>query len=294
MKVVVTGASGFIGSFVTNSLKLGGYSVTELDRSKFLEVSNTWPEIFANAYAVIHCAGLAHTKLQNNQATKDMVFRANVELTAKLCEAATRSDVRKFIFLSSAKVYGEYSKFGHKFSESCELSGKSLYGETKNLAEKIISEHFAGTNTNFTILRLPLTYGNENKANFKKLEKLVHLGLPLPLLGIHNRRSILHINNLFDVISLLLRNEDRQNTVYNVCDGEAVSTTNLIRLIAKTRGRRVRLFRVNSFLMYRFFRFIGYPEIYNALWRSFELDNTLIKSELNWLPKYHLNDITGK
>ena len=291
MRVLITGASGFIGSYIASGLTKAGYEVTNFDRVSFIKEPGKLIKNLISTHAIVHCAGLAHTKLRADARTRIKVYNANVDLTKKLCEAAVSANVRKFIFLSSAKVYGPYSQNGDKFCESHKIRGEDLYAESKIAAEKVISQQFYGKKTKYTILRLPLTYSFENKANLARLERLVGLGIPLPFGAIKNKRSLLHLSNLFDVINLILTNTDGGNAIYNVCDDVSVSTSELVKLIADAKNKKARLYEVKPDVFGKVLKLFGYSEIYHSLWQSFEIDTTLIKSELSWTPSYNINKL---
>lgn len=291
MKILVTGTSGYIGGYLLKEFPKLGLEVVPFDRSRLKMNSDVTNQTFRDIDAVIHCAGIAHTKLSNDLKTKIIVYDANVRLTNDLCQIAISSDVKHFIFLSSAKVYGPFSDHSGIFRETDQTFAKDLYAQSKLEAEKSIEQQLHSTNTSYTILRLPLTYGHQNKANMRKLERLVQLGIPLPFGGIVNSRSILHIQNLLDALVTLTSQPYGNNEIFNICDNNNVSTIELIDLIARSKLIRSHLFKVNSEILEKILRLFGYEEIYQALWKSFEIDNNKIKSKLDWTPKYNIADM---
>ncbi len=294
MKILVTGSSGFIGNAICKTLSECGYEVSNLDRSRFQLDPSSANNVLENCNVVIHCAGIAHTKLTKNIKMIREVYNANVEFTKKLYKKSMIAGVQHFIFLSSSKVYGAFSRKGIVFNELDNLEPEDVYARSKLLAETAIISIPQKKKIKYTILRLPLTYSERNKANMNKLEKLVNVGLPLPFAEIGNKRSLINLNNLTEFIRLICLNSKSYNQIFNVCDDRSISTPELVKLLANTSRKRLILFRLNNKLFLWLSKIIGMQAEYNALWNSFEIDNTKSKKVLNWRPRYSLFDVFKK
>lgn len=202
MRVLVTGAGGFIGSHLCPALAAAGH---ELRAS------------VEGSEAVVHLANIAHTS-----ASPAQLHRVNVEGTIAQAKAALAAGARRFVYLSSIKAG----------------SAGDAYGRSKAIAEQALLQ-LPGLEA--VILRPPLVYGPRVKANFLALLRAVDRGWPLPLASIANRRSFVYVGNLVDAILRCLESTARGKT-YAVADGAPVSTPELCRAIARALGRPARLF----------------------------------------------------
>jgi nucleoside-diphosphate-sugar epimerase len=244
MKILVTGASGFIGNFLLAALRDTAYEVRAASRSLLeqwgidyvsapeLGPDADWSRALNGVDVVIHLAGRAHVPSKNADAETDEVyFRINTEGTRALAEQAAAVGVKHFIFFSSCHAVAAESEV--QITEKTQSTPLTAYGRSKLEAERAIREALQNTACAWTILRPPLVYGKGNKANFGLLLKLVKSGIPLPLASVRNRRSFVYVENLADVIVACLGNSKAFGKTYLPSDGEDVSTPELIRKIAK-------------------------------------------------------------
>jgi len=244
MKILVTGASGFIGNFLLTALRDVGHEVRAASRSRVEQEGIDYvlaPELGANADwshalngvdVVIHLAGRAHVPSKNADAeTEEVYFRINTEGTRALAEQAAAVGVKHFVFLSSCHAVAAESE--EDVTEQTQPIPVTAYGRSKLEAERAMQKALSNTACAWTILRPPLVYGKGNKANFGLLLKLVKSGIPLPLASVRNRRSFVYVENLVDVIVACLGNPKAFGKTYLPSDGEDVSTPELIRKIAK-------------------------------------------------------------
>jgi nucleoside-diphosphate-sugar epimerase len=243
LKAAVTGASGFVGRALCAALTAGGHDIVPLEE----------------AQTVVHLAALAHRR-----AARDELERVNVNLAVATARKAAAVGA-SFVFLSSLKVHGESSEM--PFREDSPLAPQDRYAESKVRAEEALH---AIAGLRLAVLRPPLVYGPRVKANFLALMHAVARGWPLPLASIRNRRSLVYVGNLADAILACLGKEG----TYLVCDGEPLSTPQLVREIGEALGRPARLFAFPGALL---------PV---KVAGSLEADDSLIRRALGWKPPF--------
>lgn len=244
MKILVSGASGFIGNFLLAVLRDAGHEVRAASRSRVdqrgiecvvapeLGPNADWSRALNGVDAVIHLAGRVHVPSKNADAeTEAVYFLINTEGSRALAKQAAAVGVKHFVFLSSCHAVAAESE--EHITEKTVPHPASSYGRSKLEAERAIREALSNTACASTLLRPPLVYGKGNKANFGLLLKLVKSGIPLPLASVRNRRSFIYVENLVDVIVACLGNPKAFGKTYLPSDGEDVSTPELIRKIAK-------------------------------------------------------------
>lgn len=257
MKVLVTGANGFVGRAILDYLvRQPGLKILAVARRMFsdlpkgvelrivssLSSSAEWPSVLSGVQVVIHSAARVHI-LQGAKGQSLPAFRAvNVNGTMNLARQASRAGVRRFIFISSIKVNGEGKPSGRPYTAGDEPSPQDPYGVSKREAEEKLRELEQETGMEVVILRPPLVYGPEVKANFLNLMKLVDTGIPLPFASLSNKRSLIFIGNLVDVILKCLGHINAAGKTFLVSDCDDLSTPELIRRIAKAMGKPARLF----------------------------------------------------
>jgi len=309
-KICVTGAYGFIGKSVCETLVSNDKTVIGLVRNlKLSKNSNkiTYLPIddidfktnlrnsLADADCVIHCAG--KTPNTKNTGTDQIKFyhTENVEGTRQIAEQAFDAGVKKLIFLSSIKVNGEntydnYNVTGkiHNvkkiFTHNDTASPEDLYAKSKLQAEKTLWEISARTGLEVVIVRLPLVYGYGVKGNLVKLIKLVKSGIPLPLSLIKNQRSMIGMDNLVDLLIRCIDHPKASGKTFLVSDGEDLSTPELIKLIASSMGRKANLFPFPIYMLKFLASVLGKREETNRLVGSLRIDNSYTKKILNWSP----------
>jgi nucleoside-diphosphate-sugar epimerase len=241
VRVLVTGGSGFIGRALIDTLRVSGHDVV--------------PDL-RGAQALVHLAGIAHRRGVDQRELR----RVNVDLAAETGRSAAAAGV-PMVFVSTVKVHGEESTA--PLRETSPIAPRDAYARSKAQAEEALR---AIPGLRLTVLRPPLVYGPAVKANFLALMRAIARGMPLPLAGIENRRSLLYVGNLCDAILACLRSPAK---TYLVSDGTPVSTSQLCRAIGAALGRPARLFRV--------------PWLPGkALTGSLEVDDATIRAELGW------------
>tara|TARA_Y100000389_G_C17458710_1_gene520031 strand:- start:76 stop:1026 length:951 start_codon:yes stop_codon:yes gene_type:complete len=299
-KILVTGASGFVGKSLCETLSKSGRSVFGAVRSsnsilinnnvKYISVGDIsfkkdWKNFLYNVDCIIHCAGIAHK--MNNDKNFDVYRLTNIDGTKHLAEQAVEAGVKRLIFLSSIKVNGESTnntKSKKKFSDNDIPAPMDLYAVSKLKAERALWEVSSKTGLEVVVLRLPLVYGYGAKGNLAKLVKLIKSGIPLPLGMINNKRSMIGIDNLIDLLNQCIDHPDASGKTFLVSEGEDLSTPELIKLIALSMGRKAILFPVPIFLLKLLGSIFGKGEEINRLAGSLRIDNSFVQETLSWKP----------
>ncbi len=270
MRVVVTGASGFIGQAVVPVLQAHGHTVVALDRAAIGDIAAVadWPARLGGADAVVHLAALAHGR----GASEARLRAVNVEAALALGKAAALSGAR-MLLMSSVKVLGEETTVA-AFDESSPLAPRDAYARSKAAAEM---ELRAIPGLALTVLRPPLVYGPGVKANFLALTRAIARGWPLPLASIDNRRSLVGAGNLADAVVRCLEAPQTANRTYGVTDGAPLSTPALCRAIGAALGRPAHLFAFPPALL-------EFAPQARKLTRSLIVDDGAIRRDLGWAP----------
>jgi UDP-4-keto-D-QuiNAc 4-reductase len=237
---------------------------------------------------VVHLAAHVH-QITRGSAADPAYQTVNVDGSRFVAEQAARAGVRRFVFLSSAKVNGEgNSRRRYKADDPPEPG--DAYARSKASAERVIGEICARTGMEFIIVRPPLVYGPGVRANFHRLLRLAQLGWPLPLASIDNRRSLVGVQNLADFIATTIEHPKAPGRVWLVTDGEDVSTPDLIRRTARCMRRRVRLFPCPPALLKSAAGLLGHGAEAARLCDSFVLDAEPAWEILRWKPPLSLDE----
>jgi nucleoside-diphosphate-sugar epimerase len=264
LSIAVTGAGGFVGATLYPALAARGLSPVALPLRGTAEV-----RLAPRTELVVHLAALAHGRGRSVEELR----RVNVELAAKVGRAAAAHGAR-MIFMSTIKVHGEESDA--PLTEGSPIAPRDAYAESKARAEEAL-RGIAGLR--LTVLRPPLMYGPGVKANFRALMSAIAHGVPLPLAGVANRRSILYVGNLADAIIGCIGQPASVSQTYLLSDGLPLSTVEICRRIGTALGRPAHLFRFPS-------RALALVPGLRALIASLELDDAAIRQQLGWLPAF--------
>ena len=302
-RVVVTGAAGFVGGHVVDRFVRDGWDVVALVRpggaaprvhesvhivQRDLTQPNALADVLRGGDVVVHLAGRAHV-MRERAADSLAAFRAaNVAPTEMLCETAARVGVAHVVFASSSKVFGEGRERPYSITDP--MSPAEPYAQSKAEAEGVVARAGNAGSFGWTILRPPFVYGPGGKGNFPRLVALARLStiVPLPLASIENRRSIVFVGNLADLIAHLVRRPRSSARIVLPTDAEDVSTPELIRAIAAAIGSRARLFRCPPVLLRTAARLIGRSAEMDRLTESLRLDSRYLREELEWQPPFTL------
>jgi nucleoside-diphosphate-sugar epimerase len=297
--VLVTGASGFVGRALCAALGLQGHLVRSATRTspdrpqspsfavRDIGPDTDWSAAVTGCEAVVHLAAHVHVmRRQASDAAGDF-HRVNVEGTDNLARQAARAGVRRFVFLSSAKVNGEDSA-QRAFVESDPVMPMDAYGASKAEAEKRLRIISTETGMEVVVVRPPLVYGPGVKANFLSLLRAVDAGVPLPLSSISNLRSLVYVGNLVHALGACLVHPAAANRTFFVSDDHDVSTPQLIREIAAALGKKPLLFPFPPALLRGVGLLTGRAEQIARLTGSLQVDVTSIKAALAWQPPFSL------
>lgn len=301
-RVLVTGCSGFIGTALCKRLLADGWSVRGAVRSNSRSTdlvkgvepavigsigpTTEWEQHLTGVDAVIHLAAKVHDGRATDPAALDAYSNVNTFGTRRLAESCCQTGVVRFVYLSTLKVNGD--ERAEPYTESDPVNPIGPYGESKSKAEHSIFRATNGSRLEPVILRPPLVYGPGVKANFLQLLKIANSGVPLPLAGIENRRSLIFVENLVDAIQTVLTHPQAAGGTYLVSDRKAVSTPELVRKIALACGRPLRLFYFSPSWLKRIGAICGQSEKIRRLTGSLVADTRKIQMELNWQPRFDL------
>ncbi len=298
MRVLVTGASGFVGRRLCVALKTSGHAVHAavrgharvkgMDLDGVLQVADIGPDTDWGSHlggfdAVVHLAARVHVMSETAADPLDAFRRVNVDGTQRLADAAAAAGVARLIFLSTVKVVGE-STTDRPFSESDPLHPEDPYGVSKMEAEAALAQIAFATPMTAITLRPPLVYGPGVKGNFLSLLGAVHRGLPLPLGAIDNRRSLIHLDNLVSAIIAAIQTRNLASNAYLVRDGEDLSTPSLVRGLAQALGRPARLLPIPPWMLRLAGRLTGRSGTIDRLLGSLQVDDTAFRRDTGWTP----------
>jgi nucleoside-diphosphate-sugar epimerase len=286
MKILVTGASGFIGSNLVPILKKA-HDVNVLDARQVTTQNSEWREQVDQCDVLIHLAGRAHVSTKS--ADSSIYKKINTDLTTKLAEQLALNN-KHMVFISTAVVYGQNSKPNQSFQIDTTLISDSPYAASKVAAENAIVKISQQSSLSYTVIRPPLVYGPGVKANFLSMIKWVQAGVPLPLGSARNLRSLVGVRNLSDLIQACATNPAAKNQVFNASDDHDISTTDLLTKIAISMNKKSRLIRVPLGLLKIGSQVIGKPRAYDGLCGSFQLDLANTKQRLGWTPPFSLEE----
>lgn len=302
--LLITGATGFIGSALINRLRQENVQITAAVLKKKrsanipLEVkqvivdplsdSSDYSEVLQNVDTVIHLAARVHI-MQDNSSDPLRDFRkVNLYGTIRLAEQAYKAGVKRFVFISTIKVNGEETKSPYN-SDSLPKPSEP-YGISKWEAEQALRRIERETGLEVVVVRPTLVYGPGVKANFLKMMNFIQRGIPLPLASIHNLRSLIYVGNLVDVLAICASHPRAAGQTYLVSDGEDVSTPVLIQWVAKAFGMPARLIPFPPALMRVLGKLTGKTAAVDRLLGSLVVDSSKIRRELDWKPPFSMEE----
>ena len=277
MKIIITGTTGFVG------INLTQYLTTKSDTVIPLSIRNGDYQLDNTADAIIHLAGKAHDT--KNSSDDNEYYRVNTDLTIALFDKFLQSDIKDFIFFSSVKAAADTVE--GVLTEDTEPNPQTAYGKSKLQAEEYLLSKVLPAGKRLIIIRPCMIHGKGNKGNLNLLYKVVKLGIPWILASYDNQRSFITIDNLNFIIYSILHDPKVASGVYNIADDVAISTNELISIIAKAGDKKPKLIRVPKIVIQKVanigdeFNLPLNSERLQKLTESYVVSNAKIKQALN-------------
>lgn len=321
MRILVTGANGFIGQALCRTLLAfghgvrcavrtgsskgkGGYSrlagrAGDTPARDGLDIAETvvtgaigpetdWTEALTGIETVVHLAARVHAFKERVRDPLAEFRHVNVAGTERLARMAASAGVRRLVYVSSIKVNGE-STPESPFTEDDAPEPQDAYGQSKQEAEQALRKIAEETGLEVVIVRPPLVYGPGVGANFLRMMNWINRGLPLPLDSVRNSRSLIYLGNLVDALVTCVMHPRAAGKIFLVSDGEDVSTPELIRRLAQAMGRRPRLVSLPPVLLLLAGLLTGKSAEVERLLGSLRVDSSRIRRELQWTPSFSMD-----
>jgi nucleoside-diphosphate-sugar epimerase len=256
-----------------------------------LSSETDWTAALRNVEQVVHLAARVHVMNDKNPDPLAEFRRVNVEATANLARQAAAAGVKRFVYLSSVKVNGEFTEAGQPFTADDAPAPKDPYGVSKHEAEQLLRLIAAETGMEMAIIRPPLVYGPGVKANFESMMQWLARGVPLPLTAVtQNRRSLVALDNLVDLIVTCLHHPAAANQTFLVSDGEDISTAELLNRMGAAMGYSARLFYLPPALLKLGATVLNKSGVYQRLCGSLQLDIAKTRQLLEWIPPVSVDE----
>ncbi|MGP9833508.1 UDP-glucose 4-epimerase family protein [Marinobacter sp. NSM] len=303
MRILLTGATGFLGIRLSTSLaklerfelycsmrKPGPCAAGRAIVTGELGANTDFKSALENVSVVIHSAARAH--VMNDHVVDPLLEyrRVNVAGTLSLARQAAEAGVKRFIFVSSVKVNGELSNERAPFSPKDSPAPEDAYGISKWEAEQGLKAIAKQSGMEVVIVRPPLVYGPGVKGNLARMVKLVRKGVPLPLGSIHNKRSLVAVDNLVDFIVTCIDHPAAANQVFMISDGHDISTSELLRELGKAMGMPARLVPIPAGLLMFGASLLGKRDVAHRLLGSLQVDISDTEALLGWKPAVSMQD----
>jgi len=303
MKLLITGANGFVGKSLCAELRYQGHTVLAAVRSLDKQVVDVdkvlitsigketdWCSALQNVEVVIHLAARVHVMNETVVDPLTEFRKVNVDGTLNLAMQAAKAGVKRFIFVSSAKVNGEQTELGKPFTEASAANSQDAYGISKHEAEQGLMRIAEQTGMEVVIIRPPLVYGAGVKANFATMMRAVKQGIPLPLGAIHNKRSFVYVGNLVSFILRCVDHPAAANQTFLVSDGHDLSTTELLQACAVALGVKARLLPVPQKFLELCLAVLGKRAVAQRLCGNLQVDISKAHTLLGWAPPISQTD----
>jgi nucleoside-diphosphate-sugar epimerase len=299
VKIVVSGATGFLGSHLLPALLRAGHSVKALIEPGVSGVHLDSVESFAadivsgyglstgfpGAEAVVHLAARNHVLKETSRDPLAAYRRVNVEGTRNVVHAASLAGARLFVHLSSVKAMGEESD--SLLDEESPCVPKTPYGISKLESDDVVRVAAEKSGMSAVILRLPMVYGPGNKGNLPRMIRWAARGYPFPLFQPDNVRSMIYVENAVAGILVVLKSAPAGAATYILKDNEDCSTKTIYSLISKELGKRPRFLPVPAAVV----RFGGIlSEDFRKITGSFRVSSEKVERELGFIPPFSVQE----
>lgn len=299
MKCLITGANGFLGQHLLPYLQSKKIEVIATARQASpgsesviatgdLNQYSNWDSLLKNVDVIIHAAAKAHD-MSKSPDLKDKYYQANLKLPLLLAEKARQHRVKRFIFISTVKVNGE-NTFERPFHADDPAHPVDDYGRSKAQAEAALLQMHEPGVFEVVIIRPCLIYGAGVKANFKNLLHLVEKGWPLPFALIKNKRSLVSVDNLMDLIFNCMTHPNASGQIFLVSDDQDLSLPATIKTLAKSIHKSILLIPIPLFLFRVVFTLLGKKDLIQKLFGNLQVDISKTKQMLNWTPPYTMEE----
>lgn len=286
-KVFITGADGFVGKHLQKALSSKAIPFIAGNRALYGDITaqKNWEPFLKDCESVVHLAARVHV-MNETESDPMLAFRKfNVDASVNLALAAKKMGVKRFVFISSIKVNGEET-FEKPFTAEDKPAPQDPYGISKKEAEEALLALNEPGRFEVVIIRPPLVYGHGVKANFVSLMKLASKELPLPFGSVKNKRSLVSVLNLIDLIIVCLDHPKAGGKTFLVSDDEDLSLPELVSKMAAVQGKKTKLIPVPVSFMSLGASLLGKKNYADRLFGNLQLDITATKKTLNWKPPY--------
>lgn len=302
-RVLITGANGFIGLRLCNEIQRLGWQVRGASRLPCqmaqgiepvsvgtIQGDTDWTQVVQHIDVVIHLAARVHVMHSDSLDPLAEFLKVNFHGTENLANQAARAGVKRLVYVSSVKVNGEVTLQGAKFTEDGPPNPQEPYGVSKWQAEQALLRISRDTGLEVVIIRPPLVYGPGVKANFATLMRAVQGGWPLALGSVQNRRSLVALDNLVDLILKCVVHPDAANQTFLVSDGQDLSTTELVRGLARAANMPARLMPVPVWALRAGATLLGMEGEVQRLCGSLQVDISKAERVLGWRPPVSVDE----
>jgi UDP-glucose 4-epimerase len=302
MKILVTGANGFLGTALCNTAMSRGLTVHGATRSPNnlpkgvnhcaignIDSSTDWQSYLIDCEVLVHLAARVHVMNDRSIDPLEEFRRVNVQGALNLAQQAANAGVRRFVFISSIKVNGESTQLGSSFHADDVPAPQDAYGISKMEAEHGLRTIAVETGMEVVIIRPSLVYGPGVKGNFATMMRWLSRSLPLPLGAIRNHRSLVALDNLVDLILLCLTHPNAANQTFLVSDGDDISTTDLLMRMGQAMSKPAQLVPVPVSWLRFILMIIGKNDVAQRLCSSLQVDINKTRNMLGWNPPLTLD-----
>ncbi|MFS1977281.1 UDP-glucose 4-epimerase family protein [Vibrio splendidus] len=295
MKILVTGSTGFVGSRVVELARKRDWAVIPVVRKQIeplinslvvpsIDASTDWSGAFESVDCIVHCAARVHQMNESEQDALAAYQEVNTLGTLNLARQTAKAGVKRFVFVSSIKVNGEFSEPNLPFEPNLNNTPQDPYGLSKYEAEVELAKLSKETGLEVVIIRPPLVYGPGVKANFLSMMRLIDKGIPLPFGAIKNQRSLVYLDNLSSLILTCCEHLSAPGQTFLASDDHDVSTTQLMRTIAQSMGKSPRLIPIPMAWIQAGSSALKKKHIAQRVCGNLQVEIGLTKEILGWKP----------